>query len=339
MTKSVPPANRSRDDIWKVIPGIVVSLIALGGLFLIIDWREFGLALQKANFLYLAVAIPFYLISFVTRSRAWQVVLLKAVPLKKVFLTQQIGYLLNNLLPFRVGEFGRAYLLGRTGLGFWRVFSTILVERAFDMLLAVTLLLGSLPFVVDIPGAKRLSGVVGIFVVSGLLILYLLARYQVQVLDWFEGWGRRWPRLVAFGRDKIRSFLGGLSALADPSRFLQAFGWMALSWLLASFVQYMVLKAFVPDAQLLWATFSLGVAALGVAIPSSPGNIGVYEATFVYALSFFDVPLPQALAFALTSHGLFYLVTGIFGAYGMTLEGESILNLFQVIRRYPVKNQ
>jgi uncharacterized protein (TIRG00374 family) len=338
MTENFPSANPGRSDIWKIVPGIMVSVIALGGLFFIVDWRDFGLALQQANFLYLVIAVPFYLISFVTRSRAWQVVLLKAVPLKKVFLTQQIGYLLNNLLPFRVGELGRAYLLGRTGLGFWRVFSTILVERAFDMLLAIGLLLGSLPFVVDIPGAKRLAVIVGLVVLIGLIVLYLLARNQMRVSNWFEGLGQRWPKLVAFGSDKISSFLSGLSALADPRRFIRAFGWMALSWLLASFVQYMVLKAFIPDAQLLWATFSLGVAAIGVAIPSSPGNIGVYEATFVYALSIFDVPISQAFAFALTSHGLFYLVTGIFGAYGLTLEGESILHLFQTIRRHPVEN-
>jgi len=278
------------------------------------------------------------LISYITRSRSWQVILLKAAPLKAVFLTEQIGYLLNNLFPFRVGELGRAYLLGRTGLGFWRVFSTILVERAFDLLLAVGLLLGSLPFVVEIPGAQRLAGLVSAIVLVGLVVLFFLARKQAQVLDWFEKLGKRWPRLVAFGREKIRSFLSGLSALADPRRFIEAFGWMALSWLMAVFVHFLVLKAFVPEAQVLWAAFALGVAALGVAIPSSPGNIGIYEAAFVYALSFFDVPLPQALAFALTSHGMFYLVTGVLGAYGLSQEGESILNLFQAIRRRPTTN-
>jgi glycosyltransferase 2 family protein len=338
MTDNAPPVRRESNDIRKLVPGILISLIALGGLFVVVDWREFGTAIKQANLVYLVLAIPIYLISYITRSRSWQVILLKAAPLKTVFLTEQIGYLLNNLFPFRVGELGRAYLLGRTGLGFWRVFSTILVERAFDMLLAVGLLLGSLPFVVEIPGAQRLTVLVGAIVLVGLVFLFLLARKQAQVLEWFEKMGKHWPRLVAFGREKIRSFLSGLSALADPIRFIEAFSWMALSWLLAIIVYYMVLKAFVPDAKFLWAAFSFGVAALGVAIPSSPGNIGIYEAAFVYGLSFFEVPLPQALAFALTSHGMFYLVTGVLGAYGLSQEGESILDLFQAIRKQPAAN-
>ncbi len=72
----------------------------------------------------------------------------------------------------------------------------------------------------------------------------------------------------------------GFSSLADPRRFVSVFGWMALSWVLAVFVHYFVLKAYAPEAQVLWAAFALGVAALGVAIPSSPGAIGVYEAAF-----------------------------------------------------------
>jgi uncharacterized protein (TIRG00374 family) len=339
MTETVPPVKRGRDDIWKIVPGIIISAIAIGGLFLIVDWREFRAVLRQANLVFLALCIPFYLISYATRSQAWQVILLNAAPFKKVFFTQQIGYLLNTLLPFRVGELGRAYLLGKTGLGFWRVFSTIFVERAFDMLLAVGLLLGSLPFVVEVPGARRFAGIVGIIVLLGLIVLYVLANRQEQVLVWFEGLRKRWPRLVDFGSEKLRSFLDGLSALADPGRFLVAFSWMALSWLLAIFVQYLVLKAFIPEAQVLWAAFSLAVAALGVAIPSSPGNIGVYEAAYVYALSFFDVPLPQALAYALTSHVMIYLVTGSLGAYGLTLEGENILNLFRAIRRRPAEDQ
>jgi len=333
MTENAPPAETGKSDIWKVVPGVVVSLLALAILFWLVDWQEFGLALQQADYRYLALSLPIYLLSYLTRARAWQIVLLKDAPLKKVFLTQQVGYLLNNLLPLRVGELGRAYLLGRTGLGFWRVFSTILVERAFDMLFAVSLLLGTLPFVIEVPGARQIAWIIGAVVLIGLVIFYLLARSQERVLTLFEKLGGRWPRLVEFGRERLGSFLMGLSALAEPTRFLAAFSWMGISWVLAIFVQYFVLKAYVPEAQVLWAAFALGVAALGVAIPSSPGQIGIYETAFVGALAVVDVPFSQALAYALTTHVMYYLVTGIFGSYALVQEGENLPNLFRTIRK------
>ncbi len=338
MIENAPPDDARNQDFWKILPGLLISLIALGILFYIVDWQEFGMALRHANYGYLLLSLPIYLLSYLTRSRAWQITLLEEAPFKKVFLIQQAGYLLNNILPFRMGELGRSYLLGRDGLGFWRVFSSIFVERAFDLLLAVGLLLGTLPYVVEIPGARKLTAAVGVIVLIALLVMYTLACKQDHVLSWFERLGPRWPRLVELGRDRLESFLMGLASLANPVRFLSVFGWMAVSWILAVFVQFFVLRAYVPDAQVLWAAFALGVAALGVAIPSSPGAIGVYEAAFVGALALVGVPYSQALAYALTTHVMYYIFTGIFGAYALSQEGESLTALFQAIRKQPTKS-
>ncbi len=332
MTDQTASANARGQDLWKIVPGFLISLIALTILFVLVDWSEFGKALRQADYRYLLISLPIYFISYLVRARAWQVVLLKEPPLKQVFLAQQAGYLLNNVFPFRLGELGRAYLLGRTGLGFWRVFSTIFVERAFDILLAVGLLFGTLPFVAAVPGARQVAGIVGFAVLLGLLAMYLLSRKQDQILRTFERLGKRWPNLVKLGRDRLQSFLSGFSALADFGRFIEAFGWMAFSWLLAVIVQYLVLRAYLPAAQVLWAAFALSLVALGMAIPSSPGQIGVYEGAFVYALSFTGVSPSLAFAYALTMHGMHYLFTGIFGTYALFKEGESLGPLFRRLR-------
>ena len=89
---------------------------------------------------------------------------------------------------------------------------------------------------------------------------------------------------------------------------------MVFSWGLAILAHYFILLAFIPEAELLWMVFSISVAMLGVAVPSSPGFIGVFEAVYVGALAVFDVPYENALAFALVDHVLYIAVTGIFGA-------------------------
>lgn len=321
--------STSRRDFWRILPGVVVSLLALLVLFFLVDWPKFLVALQQARLQFILLALPVYLVSYFTRARGWHLILLEEAPYKKVFFTMQAGYFMNNILPFRLGEFGRAFLLGRTGLGFWRVFSTILVERAFDLILAIALLMGTLPFVVDVPRARQMTLGVGAVVLVGFAILYIFARYQSRVLDWFERLGQRWPRPVELTRNSVRSFLSGLSALADGARFGRVLGWMALSWFLAVGNHYLVLRAFVPDAQILWMAFALGVAALGVALPSSPGSIGIYEAVFVGALAVFDVPYENALAFALVNHAIYVVVTGILGLYALAQEGESLGRVFR----------
>jgi hypothetical protein len=100
-----------------------------------------------------------------------------------------------------------------------------------------------------------------------MAVLYLLARNQERALSLFERLGRRWPWLARRGGKVITSFISGLSILTDGLRFLYAVGWMLINWLVAVVQYYVMVKAFFPDARLLWAAFSLGVAALGIACP------------------------------------------------------------------------
>ncbi len=311
---------------------MLISLIVLTVLILLIDWQLFLAALKQANYAFILLALPIYIVSYLVRSRSWHILLMEKPPFKLVFLTEQAGYLMNNILPFRLGELGRAALLGRHRLGFWRVLSTIVVQRAFDLILAVGLFLGTLPFVVEIPGAQQIGVIVGIFVLAALLALFLLARNQERVLVWFDRLEKRWPRLVEIGHEKIASFLRGLTPLTDFRRFLRVVAWLALSWLLAIVSHYLILRAFVPEAKLIWMAFTLSVGMIGIAMPSSPGYIGVYEAAFVGALSVFGVLYENALAFALVDHAIYVVLTGIIGSYALIREGQSLGPLFRRIR-------
>ena len=54
-----------------------------------------------------------YLVSMVVRALAWQFLLQRKVTADQVVLTLNEGYFFNNILPFRMGELARAFLMGR----------------------------------------------------------------------------------------------------------------------------------------------------------------------------------------------------------------------------------
>jgi uncharacterized protein (TIRG00374 family) len=170
-------------------------------------------------------------------------------------------------------------------------------------------------------------------VLIGLLILYFLARYQEQVLTLFDRFSAGKPQIEERSRSRLNSFFDGLIALKDPQRFLSAFGWMALGWALGLSVQFMLILSFLPQAKLLWAAVALGVSALGVAVPSSPGYLGIYEAALVGALALFGVSFSSALAYAFVSHIQYLLITGIIGAYALVQEGEALGSLYRTVRK------
>ncbi len=324
-----------RGQDWRrLAPGLIISVLSLAVLLYFINLRDFARALQVADYRFVLGSIVCSILWMMVRAKAWRTLLQEQATYSQVFFTMSEGYLLNNILPFRLGEVGRCFLMGKkANLGFWQVFSSILIERALDMTIAVALLLSTLPFVVGANWARQASILVGGVVLFGLGMLYLLARYRVWALALFNRLGVRWPILIRMGGRMIPAFLSGLAVLTDAGRFMRAVFWMVLNWLLA-IAQYAVLmRAFFPNAQLLWAAFGLGVLALGIAAPSSPGAVGLLEASLVGALSLFGLDPSVSLAFAITAHIIGYLLYGITGAYGLARDGESLGSLYQSLRQ------
>jgi glycosyltransferase 2 family protein len=323
----------SRKDWQRALPGLLVSVVSLGVVLYFVDLQELGQALLLADYRFIAAGVLVTILWLVVRGKVWQTLLPERVPYKTVFLTLSEGYLLNNILPFRLGEVGRAFLLSRkTPLRFWQVFSSILIERALDMSFATALLLSTLGFVVGGDWARQAAVGVGLVVSIGLLGLYLVVRKQEWVLNVFHKLSARWSILNRFGGKALPAFISGLGVLMDSKRFVKAIVWMVINWTLGVLLYFAYLLAFFPDAQLLWAGFSLGAASLGIAAPSSPGAVGVLELTLVAALSLFNLNPSFAFAFAVTAHFLNYLIIGVLGAYALSKDNETLLGLYRQAR-------
>ncbi len=282
------------------------------------------------------MAVTGGVIWLLVRGVAWRTLLQNKANYDQVFFTVNEGYLLNNVLPFRLGEVARAFLLSyKARLSFWEVLPTIVIERVIDLAFAVGLLLATLPFVVEASGARQLAFGSGGVVVVGLVILYLLARYRAQAIGMFNRLGQRWPLLLKLGGHSISSFFDGLAVLTDWRRFLLSVFWILLNWVIA-FGQYILfLRAFVPEAQVVWAGFTLGAAALGFAAPSSPGAVGVFELVVVGVLALFKIDPATALGFALITHFSQYFLVAILGTVGLARDGESLIGVYNRVRRIP----
>jgi len=325
----------SRQDWRKIVPGVIVSALSLVVIFYLVDLRRLLDALLLADYRFIILLLAVTLLWIVVRSIAWRTLLQERAPLGMVFLTLNEGYLLNNILPLRLGEIGRALLLSRKAhLGFLQVFSTVLIERAMDVALAAGVLLSSLPFVMGGGFAWQVAGLAGVFVLVGLLLLHLLARNQSWANLQYEHWSQRLPAMRKLLKPgQLEALFEGLVVLVDGRRFLRVLLLMILNWGIAILQFYILLRAFFPQAELVWAMLTLGVMAMGVAVPSSPGAVGVLEISIMGALSVFGVDASTALAAALTAHLTNYLVTGLIGAYAFLKDGLSLTGVFRDVRK------
>ncbi len=313
-------------DIKHWLPGALISIIAIAAILYFVDLNRLVEAIRNANYWLLGLSVAMGIIWMFIRTVTWRTILQEKASLKDTFLVLCEGYFLNNILPFRLGEIGRAFLLGRrANLKFMEVLPTIVLERAFDLAFSAAILLSALPFVINASGAENISIAVGILVVIGLLTLYILARNR----DWAIKQLHRLPWLEKAGGQFLPPFFDGLAILTDGWRFLRTLGLMAFNWFWAIIQFYITLKAFFPAAQLPWALFGLGAAAFGGAVPSAPGAVGTYEAALGAALTLVTSDEARSVAVAITAHLLNYLVTLLLGIYALSTEGQTLSSMYQ----------
>jgi hypothetical protein len=316
------------------IIGIMISLVALALAFRGVNVAQMAEAFRSARFVYLIPAIVFIFVGQLARAVSWKTILGGKISYWRVFAVLNEGYLLNSILPFRLGELGRAYLITRNqNLRTSQALSSVLVERVIDLCMVLAIFVTVLPQVLGFPWAREAA------IVSGLLTgLAIGTLFGIALLK------RAWVLLpfywiaqrISFAKkfeSQLILFLDGLEALRDGRRFLTAAIFSLLAWLCAGLTAWCLLFAYLPlpvtVASFQIAQFVLVISALGVALPSAPASMGVFEASVVAALSVFAVNGSVAFTYALTFHAVILSVTMTLGALALAREGETLAHLAQ----------
>lgn len=326
-------------DVKRWLPGVLISIVLIAAILYFVDFRDMLEALRNADYRLVAVAMALGFVWMFVRAKVWRTLLRDRPTYKDVLFTEGEGYLLNNFLPFRLGEIGRAFLLSRKsgGMKFGEILPTIVIERTVDLIFSAMIFLFSLPYVVNAESSPTLGYIISGVMVLGLAMMFILARNNQWALDLFHKLSARFPSLQKIGGSFLESFFQGLGVLTDGWLFLRFLFWMTINWTIALIAYYLMTLAFFPQAQWLWGIFGLGMAAFGGAIPSAPGAVGTFEGAVVFALTRFTPDESTALAAALTMRMYNYLNSGVIGGIGLMREGQTISGIYHELRNFRVQ--
>jgi len=321
-------------DIRRWLPGAIVSILLIASILYYVDLAAVVRAIANANPAILLVAFATGFVWLFIRAQVWRTLLRDRASFSDTFWTIGEGYLLNNFLPFRLGEVGRAYLISRKSeVTFMEAIPTIIIERAMDLGYSAIILLAALPFVVGSEGAQQIAIVIGVVVIVAFVILYLLARYNQWALNLFHKLSARWPSIQRLGGNFLEQFFTGLGVLTDGWLFLRFLFWMTLNWAIAIVSYYLIIRAFFPQAQVVWGMFGLGAAAFGGAIPSLPGAVGTFEGAFGGAITLLTGDQSTALAVALTGRLYNYINSGVIGGIGLLRDGQTLSGIYGELKK------
>ena len=312
---------------WRTLLGIALSAALLYWAFRDIHFGEVRRELASANLLLFMAAAGIATLTFPIRAMRWQVILEPVeanIPFGPLWRATAIGMMINNVAPARLGEPARAYALSReTRVPFTTAFASLAVDRLFDalvivMLFCVALLDPAFPSQARLGDQPIANWAGGAILLILLLVgtLYLVVLLPSRVIGLYEAFARRVaPSLEARGRDALLAFAAGLGILRRPSRFAAVLAWTTVHWLVGALAFWVGFQAVGIDAPASAALFVQGVVAFGVAAPSAPGFVGVFEAAAKAGLAVYGVSGTQALSWAIGYHVLGFIPITVIGIW------------------------
>jgi hypothetical protein len=303
-----------------VLVSLVCSVLVLRGL----DWQEAARVIASADPGMLLLSVPVLTSGLAFKALRWRVLFHPRTDVSAWRLLDaiNIGYLVNNVLPARVGELVRPFVVSETGGPpyAWGL-STVVVERALDVVTVVAVALAVIAFlpVPDWLAATAVAfGVVG---VVGLAALVLAAGSERSVTRLAERALRRTRLPVDVWTERVSAVVRGFAPLRAPGAMLAVMLWTVPLWAAPFVTFHLLLRGVGLELPFVAAVFAVCVIGLGVAAPSSPGQVGLFEGAGLVGLSAFTGDYERSVAAVLLFHALNYGITCVAGLVSLARTG------------------
>lgn len=308
-----------------------------------VHFHEVWTGLRTSEYVWLIPALATLCVCVLLRAIRWQYMFgpetrPRLAPTSSSLL---VGYFFNSVLPARAGEAVRIVALNqRTGTSRAEAASTVVAERAYDVLCLLVLFFVALPWLPDVSWLRTAVvfavGLAGVLA-AGTLVLKLFGARPLRFAL------RPLARLPLFSIERIDlvadNLVHGLAALRRPRLALAAFFLTMASWLAAAVSAWFVMRGFALGVSPVAAILVVVTTNLAMILPSSPSGIGVYEAAVLAAMSPYGVSKSAALPFALVFHAVNffpYIAVGLYllrGSIWVRRAGVAALRFVPVVRR------
>lgn len=319
--------------------------IAISGAFLYwaLDGIHFGEVVAELKRVHLAPLLACVAIAtstFMLRIFRWKILLRaddgSALSNGPLWHAIAIGFMANNVLPFRAGELLRSIAITRLArVRLTSALSSIAAERLFDGIALVSiltggLLLSGLPAAAEVKGVRvsHIALVAGATFVAGLILAGLVVAFPKpaeRLILKVVPFPRLADRMVAM----IEGVVHGLSVVKSPTRMLAVMAWSVGLWLVNVTSFYIAFQAFDIPVNFAGAMLMQGILAFAISVPTTPGFVGVFEAAIKATLLLYGLQDQVAVTYALVYHATTFVPITLLGTWSLIRTGLGLKTLRQ----------
>jgi len=315
----------------KLIIGIIVSIVFIYFSIQGVEYKQIIRGLENVNYQFLFPTIMLFLSISFLRSIRWGVIVspIDKIGQRIIFPITCIGFMAIALVPLRLGELLRPYLLSRKSkISLSPALGTVFVERVLDSLtllfiLLIVILSSNLPGWLIKAGYSFL--VTFIIMVFVMFLLYWKTQF---VLNLFDVILNKLPQRLKIKTEKlILTFVDGFKIISSPKRLAYTIFLSLLIWILSALAIYNLYFFQNLKLPLLSSFVVLVLTIVGITLPAAPGFLGNFQFSCIMALSIFDVTKSDALVFSMVFYFLGIGINILLGLIFLPFIGISINDL------------
>jgi len=318
----------------KLILGSLVSTFFLVLALRDIQWNVLWDVLKQTRYLYLVPVVFFTMACHYSRAYRWKFLLLpvKDISTWNLFSATAIGFMANNLLPARLGEIVRAYVIGKQErISRTASFATIVYERILDVFSLLVLLWITLAKVSGPEWLKTSMIWILVLNIVAFAVMLLMVRSPEMVRRLVAKFTKPFPeQLQAKALRVIEGYLVGLGSMTEIKSLLP----IALTsfgvWFFAILGLYYTFVALDMEVPFMANVTLVVLVSMGTMIPSAPAYLGTTQYACIVGLAIYGVGKSEALAFSLLYHATqFFPIT----ALGLYLLWRAQIKFEEISRR------
>jgi len=323
-----------KKTVISFLVSVCLSAAALYLAFRNVPFTELALYFKSVNYIWIFPTAALTVISLILRAVRWQEIVGASYPInfRQAFHPLAIGFMLNFILPGRVGEVARPIILQKQDqVPFSAGLATVAAERMFDLLFLIALFAYVLATVKIDPkldmafGNYHLNketlesianGMVKLLVLMIIcIVIFIIPKTRLMMIRILTGipdlfseasvFKPKARKLCSFSVGIVENIASGFILVKQPKKLCICLVYTTLVWGV-QIVSYYLMSLGCPGIGL--SVMQIGVVMVMicffVALPSVPGFWGVWEAGGVFALSLFGVAAKDAAGYTLVNHAV-----------------------------------
>jgi glycosyltransferase 2 family protein len=346
--------------IFSLVLGVAFSAVALYAAFKNVPVGDLKDAMTAVDYRWALPSTLAIILSFIIRVIRWRIILAADRPVGfwQAFHPLMIGFMLNCIMPARIGEIARPVILKKnSGMPFTTGMATVAAERVFDMIVLMAMFAWVLVWVRIDPdfnvtfGQYRLNHDTLVAIGGGMLKLSLVLLVGIAIISidaarrTISGLIKQIPQRLRFLSPQRREmlsdrifmplirlldgFAAGLALVKQPGKMLACLVLSLAIWALVA-MSFQLLAMGAPGVDLSYQEYTavMVIICFFVVLPSVPGYWGLWEAGGVFALALFGVAAKDAAGFTLANHVIQVIPVIIIGLLSALFTG---INLRQTV--------